>query len=77
MASVAAPISPESLAIPKARGFRHRWYRTPSFVAGVIIVGAMVGLALLAPVIAPYNPDHQDLNNILAGLLVAPLAGHR
>jgi peptide/nickel transport system permease protein len=67
MASVAAPISPDSLAIPKARGFRQRWYRTPSFVAGVIIVGAMVGLALLAPVIAPYNPDHQDLNNILAG----------
>ncbi len=57
MASVAATLQAEPLAIPRARGFRHRWYRTPSFVAGIIIIGIMVGLAILAPVIAPYDPN--------------------
>jgi len=64
MASVAAPVT-EQLAIPRARGFRHRWYRTPSFVAGIVIVGTMVGLAALAPVIAPYDPNSQHPFHIL------------
>jgi peptide/nickel transport system permease protein len=46
-------------------GFRTRWYRTPAFVAGVVIVGTVLGLAILAPVIAPYDPTKQDLQNIL------------
>jgi peptide/nickel transport system permease protein len=66
MASVAAPIQAEPLAVPRARGFRHRWYRTPSFVAGIIIIGIMVGLAILAPVIAPYDPNAQNPFHILA-----------
>ena len=64
MATVAVT---EQLAIPRARGFRHRWYRTPSFLAGLVIVGTMVGLAVLAPVIAPYNPNTQDPYHILGG----------
>ncbi len=67
MAAVTAPLAADPLTIPRARGFRHRWYRTPSFVAGLVIVGLMVGLAIAAPVVAPYNPDHQDLEHILAG----------
>ncbi len=27
-------------------GFRRRWYRTPSFVAGVLILGTIVGMCL-------------------------------
>jgi len=67
MASVTTPVAAEPLTITRARGFRQRWYRTPPFVAGLIIVGIMVGLALLAPLIAPYDPNQQDLFNILSG----------
>lgn len=48
-------------------GFRRRWYRTPSFVAGILILGTIVGMCLLAPVITSQSPTHQDLNHILAG----------
>ena len=48
-------------------GFRTRWYRTPSFVAGLVIVGTILLLAIFAPQIAPYDPNKQDLQNILAG----------
>jgi peptide/nickel transport system permease protein len=47
-------------------GFRRRWYRTPSFVAGILIVGTIVLLCLLAPVLTSQSPTHQDLNHILA-----------
>jgi len=48
-------------------GFRRRWYRTPSFVAGLLILGTIVGLCLLAPVLTSQSPTSQDLNHILAG----------
>jgi peptide/nickel transport system permease protein len=48
-------------------GFRRRWYRTPAFVAGLIILGTIVGMCLLAPVITSQSPTQQDLNNILGG----------
>ena len=48
-------------------GFRRRWYRTPSFVAGVLILGTIVSMCLLAPVLTSQSPTQQDLNNILAG----------
>jgi peptide/nickel transport system permease protein len=47
-------------------GFRRRWYRTPSFVAGILILGTIVGMCLLAPVLTSQSPTHQDLNHILA-----------
>ena len=47
-------------------GFRRRWYRTPSFVAGVLILGTIVTMCLAAPLITSQSPTHQDLNNILA-----------
>ena len=46
-------------------GFRRRWYRTPSFVAGVLIVGTIVGMALLAPVITSQSPTNLDLAHAL------------
>lgn len=34
---------------------------------GLIVLCAMVLMALFAPLLAPYPPDAQDLNNVLAG----------
>jgi peptide/nickel transport system permease protein len=48
-------------------GFRHRWYRTPSFVAGIIIIGTIVGMALLAPEITSQSPTQLDLTHALQG----------
>ncbi|MBC7518094.1 MAG: ABC transporter permease [Microbacteriaceae bacterium] len=41
------------------------WYQNPSLVAGLIVVGALVLIAVLAPVLAPYDPVKQDLQNAL------------
>jgi peptide/nickel transport system permease protein len=51
----------EPTAIARRRTFRNRWYRTPSFVAGGIIVLALVLASAAAPLIAPYDPNAQDL----------------
>jgi peptide/nickel transport system permease protein len=53
-------------------GFRRRWYRTPSFVAGILILGTIVTMCLAAPILTSQSPTHQDLNNILA----SPSAKH-
>jgi len=58
----------ESVAVAadlRARGFRARWYRTPSFVAGVAVLGTLGALAALAPLITSHDPIQQDLLNIL------------
>jgi peptide/nickel transport system permease protein len=56
-------------------GFRRRWYRTPSFVAGLLILGTIVGMCLLAPVITSASPTQQDLNNILSNPSAKHLLG--
>jgi peptide/nickel transport system permease protein len=48
-------------------GFARRWYRTPSFVAGVAILGAIVLGAIAAPLITKYDPTFQDLLHPLQG----------
>ena len=53
--------------IAQRRGFRGRWYRTPSFVAGVTILGLIVLGAIFAPLITNHGPLSVDLNNILQG----------
>jgi peptide/nickel transport system permease protein len=53
--------------ISQRRGFRGRWYRTPSFVAGVTILGLIVLGAIFAPLITTHGPLDQDLNNTLQG----------
>jgi len=60
---MAAAIMPEPIAagtIGRRRTFRNRWYRTPAFVAGLVIMLTMVGLALIGPLFAP-DPTAQDL----------------
>jgi peptide/nickel transport system permease protein len=53
--------------IAQRRGFRGRWYRTPSFVAGVTILALIILGAVFAPLITTHGPLNQDLNNILQG----------
>jgi len=64
--TVAAEGFVEAQIAEPRHGFRSRWYRTPAFVAGVIIVGTILLLAIFAPQIAPYDPTKQDLQNVLA-----------
>jgi peptide/nickel transport system permease protein len=65
--TTAAETIVEAVAVEHRRGFRRRWYRTPSFVAGVTILGVIVLLAALAPVLGRHDPTEQDLLNILQG----------
>jgi len=46
-------------------GFRNRWYRETSFVAGVGILALLALMAFLAPALSRYNPITQDPSNIL------------
>jgi len=65
--SAAAEAFAEAVIIEHRRGFRRRWYRTPSFVAGVSILGSIVLLAILAPLVTTHNPTYQDLLHNLQG----------
>src|SRR4051812_1368523 len=65
--AVAAEAVVEAQFVEHRRGFRRRWYRTPSFVAGVSILGLIVLGALAAPLITQHNPTDQDLLHTLAG----------
>lgn len=54
----------------KRRAARSRvlkpWYRNGSLMAGIGVIGFLVLVAILAPVIAPYDPIKQNLENALA-----------
>jgi peptide/nickel transport system permease protein len=63
------------LTLPHAPGFWRRARRSKTFVTGATITGLIVLVALLAPWIAPYSPDHQDLYNILSGFSSAHWLG--
>ena len=56
----------EATIVEHRRGFARRWYRTPSFVAGVSIFAVIVLLAIFAPLVA-HSPIDQDLLNQLQG----------
>jgi peptide/nickel transport system permease protein len=53
----------------------HRARRSPTFIIGAAISLALVLVAVLAPLISPYSPDHQDLYNILSGFTSKHLLG--
>ena len=65
--TVAAETFAEATIVEHRRGFRRRWYRTPSFVAGVTILGTIVLVAILAPVVTWHDPIEQDLLSGLQG----------
>jgi len=65
--AVAAEVVAEAQLIEHRRGFRRRWYRTPSFVAGASILALIVLAALAAPLITQHDPTAQDLLHTLDG----------
>jgi peptide/nickel transport system permease protein len=52
-----------------------RWYRQPALMAGIVILVIVVGMALAAPLLTPYNPITQDLSASLLGPSRAHLLG--
>jgi peptide/nickel transport system permease protein len=61
-------VEPERLRRPT---FRRRALRSRSLVAGVILTGVIALSAILAPVLSPDSPEHQDLYHILSGMSAA------
>lgn len=41
------------------------WYTNTSLVAGMIVIGMLILVAIFAPVLTPYDPIQQDLRNTL------------
>lgn len=61
-------LSPDLLPLPVTSvkdGFRTRWYRSRSFVAGIVILGVIIGMCTFAPLLTPYSPTQQDLTHVL------------
>jgi peptide/nickel transport system permease protein len=54
-------------SLPHTPGFWRRARHSKTFLTGGAITGFIVVVAIFAPWIAPYSPDHQDLYNILSG----------
>jgi peptide/nickel transport system permease protein len=71
-AAAAAPASAFAARRAQAAATLRAILADPSALAGSIIVALLVLIALLAPLLAPYDPDAQDL----ALRLAAPGAGH-
>jgi peptide/nickel transport system permease protein len=46
---------------------RANWYRQPALMAGLVITGLIVAMAVFAPLITHYNPIAQNLNDTLQG----------
>ena len=65
--AVAAEVVAEAQIIEHRHGFRRRWYRTPSFVAGISVLGLIVLAAAAAPLITNHDPIQQDLLATLQG----------
>jgi peptide/nickel transport system permease protein len=51
---------------PDSRRLLRTVARRPAAVAGIVGVAVIVGVTLLAPLVAPHDPAAQDLSNILA-----------
>ena len=72
-AAAGAPLTDDDQAPISSRpSFGARAARTPAFVAGAGLTGALVLLAVLAPVIGRYSPVQQNLLATLQG----PSAAH-
>jgi peptide/nickel transport system permease protein len=53
--------------VPLLRTRSRAWYHQPALVAGLVIIGILITLAVTAPLITPYSPIHQDLGASLLG----------
>lgn len=50
---------------PGSRGVMYRIWKTPTLLAGIIMLAVMVLLALVIPYVSPYDPSGQDLSAFL------------
>jgi peptide/nickel transport system permease protein len=75
MSSPLAASTPLELLAARHTGFVRRARRSPTLLAGTLLMGLIILAAILAPVLSPYDPDHQDLYNILAGVSSKHLLG--
>ena len=67
--------SPQAAAAERAQARRHRWYRQPALMAGLVIIGLILFAVIAAPLLTSYNPDTQNLNATLAGISAHHLLG--
>jgi peptide/nickel transport system permease protein len=55
---------------------RQRLLRNPGAVTGLVLITLFVLVAVLAPLLAPYDPGEQDLSLIRPGVVPGPSADH-
>jgi peptide/nickel transport system permease protein len=67
--------SPPAAAVERAQPRRHRWYRQPALMSGLVIIGLILFAVIAAPLLTSYNPDTQNLNAILQGFSSHHLLG--
>jgi peptide/nickel transport system permease protein len=65
-----APVTPARRPV-RSRSLRP-WYRNGALVAGIVIVGALILVAIFAPLLTSYSPTTQNLTDVLQG----PSAAH-
>jgi peptide/nickel transport system permease protein len=58
-------LSDAAIASPAGQGWHRAFRRSPSLVAGSVIAGAVILIALTAPLLAPYDPNAQEIGNRL------------
>ncbi len=80
MSALSFPEHPESVLMPAAQERAQprparRWYRQPALIAGLVILGIIVVMAVAAPLITSYNPIAQNLNASLLGPSAQHLLG--
>jgi peptide/nickel transport system permease protein len=65
MAAVADAVA-GAAHLEQGRASGRRWYRIPTLVAGLAIIGVIVLMAICAPLITSHDPAKQDLLHALA-----------
>lgn len=61
---------------PARREVWRRLRRNPAALAGATLIAAFVAVALLGPVLAPYDPRQADLSHIRPGFVPGPSGRH-
>src|SRR6266498_3741892 len=65
-------LSTEALTVPAQLRRRPAWRRSPLTMAGLVLIGILALIAMLAPLIAPADP----LKQVLSTRLKPPAAAH-
>ncbi|MFQ1003851.1 ABC transporter permease [Modestobacter sp. SSW1-42] len=65
MTTVAVATATRAMRRPARSRSLRAWYRNGTLVTGLVIVGLLVLAAVFAPLLTPYDPIQQDLQNAL------------